>query len=211
MGLLKKLENKTAYAKIGIMGFAGSGKTFTASTIALELAKKLGEKSVAFFDTEKGSDFLIKKYKENGVDLIGVKSQAFADLIAVMKECEKEKIKILIIDSISHVWRELCESYQKKAGKKSLSMYDWGIIKKDWKTFTTLYINSPIHIFMLGRAGHEYEQSTNEDTGKKEMIKASTKMKNDDEATHTRARRKITMSPQIEPKKELWNSAWPLR
>lgn len=177
MGLLKIAKNETAYMKAGIMGFAGSGKTFTAKEIAIGLAKLSGGRQIAFFDTEKGSDFIKKDIEKAGLELLVHKGRAFSDLLQVMKEVEQAKIPVLIIDSISHVWRDLCDSYQKKYNKRSLTMYDWGILKGQWKQYTDLYINSPVHILMLGRAGYDYDTQTNEDTGKQEIIKSGTKMK----------------------------------
>lgn len=175
MGLLKTASNNTAYAKLGIMGFAGSGKTFTASKIAIGLAHAEKKKQIAFFDTEKGSDFLVKPLKELGIELLVHKGRAFKDLLAIIKEVEETGIP-LVIDSISHVWRDLCDSYQKKQNRRFLTMQDWNVMKGQWKDFTDTFINSKAHILMLGRAGHEYEMNVGED-GKKEMVKTGTKMK----------------------------------
>jgi hypothetical protein len=177
MSLLKAAQNSTAYAKIGLMGFPGSGKTFTASSIARGLAKKANANRVAFFDSEKGSDFEVSRMKEAGIELLVHKGRAFKDLISVMREVEQEKIPVLIIDSISHVWRDLTDSYQKKQNKKQLTMYDWGILKTQWKEYTDLFLNSSMHILMCGRAGYTYDQEVNQDTGKKEIIKTGTKMR----------------------------------
>lgn len=176
MGLLKPAENMTAYAKIGILGFAGSGKTFTAANIAVGLAKVSKSNQVAFFDTEKGSDFVIKPMKEQGVDLLVHRGRAFRDLIQVIREAEDANIPVLIIDSISHVWRDLCDSYAKKYNRKRLTMGDWTTLKGQWKDYTDLFINSKLHILMLGRAGFEYDFTEDED-GKKEIVKTGTKMK----------------------------------
>lgn len=176
MGLLKPATNGTAYLKAGIMGFNGSGKTFTATHLAIGLAQKAGVKQVAFFDTEKGSDFMKPIVEKAGLELIVHKGRAFVDLISVMKEVENTGIP-LIIDSITHIWRDLCDSYQAKMKKKSLTMYDWGILKGQWKQYTDLYVNGKAHYLMLGRAGYEYETVQNEDTGKNEMIKSGIKMR----------------------------------
>ncbi len=176
MGLLKPAMNTTAYMKVGILGFAGSGKTFTATCVARDLAIKIGAKQVAFFDTEKGSDFSLPVFRDAGIELLVHRGRAFKDLVSVMDECSKEKIQLLMIDSITHVWRDLCESYQKKQNRKFLTMQDWGVLKGQWKEYTDRYLNLPIHTFMLGRAGYTYEQDVGED-GKKEMIQSGVKMK----------------------------------
>lgn len=179
--LLQKAVLEAAYAKLGLSGFAGSGKTYTAILIALGLQKKIGStKPIAFFDTEAGSDFVIGAVEEAGHELFSVKSRAFSDLAAVMKEAPKVS-DILIIDSITHPWVELTESYMRKKNAKFMEFQHWKDVKATWqKDFATPYVNSPIHIIMCGRAGFEYSYETN-DNGKKELVKTGTKMKAENE------------------------------
>jgi hypothetical protein len=179
MSLLKPASNQTAYLKAGILGFQGSGKTFTASRIAVGLAKIGNNKQpkVAFFDTEKGSDFLVQYFKEQNVQLDVAKSRSFVDLLDFMKEVESNKYDVAIIDSISHIWKELITSYEKRMRRSNgLLFQDWGKVKGEWQRFTDTFINSKIHIIVLGRAGYEYEFDTDE-SGKKELNKTGTKMK----------------------------------
>lgn len=175
MGLLKPAVNQTAYLKVGILGFEGSGKTYTAVEFAIGMALK-GNKKVAWFDTEKGSDFHIERFKKAKVQLDVVKSRAFKDLIETIKEAEAGKYDFLIIDSITHVWRDLVESWLKNKGRNFLTMKDWGVLKTEWGQYTDLYVNSKLSIAMLGRAGHEYDMSEDED-GNQEIKKSGTKMK----------------------------------
>lgn len=167
----------TAYAKIGVFGEAGSGKTRTGFEQARWLATLTKKKSIAFFDTEKGSDFMVPLAEKDGIDFYVHKSRSFYELLKYMKEVRDEGIEVLMIDSISHVWIDLQTSYLKSKNKQRLSLPDWGILKGQWKSFTDEFINSPMHIIMLGRAGSTYETTENEDTGKSEMIKSGTKMK----------------------------------
>jgi hypothetical protein len=88
---------------------------------------------------------------------------------------------VLIIDSISHFWKELCETYQtRKAEQYNRSTYklqfqDWGYLKTEWAKFTDMFVNSPLHIILCGRAGYEYDYF--EEDGKKELEKTGVKMK----------------------------------
>lgn len=177
MSLLKPAVNSSAYLKAGILGFGGSGKTYTASEIAIGLCQHTKGIKTAFFDTETGSDYMIPKFRDAGVELLVHKGRAFKDLVDIVKECESGQVSVLIIDSISHVWRELQDSYKRRVKRNNLYMQDWGILKGQWSEFTDAYLNSRLHIIMLGRAGYEYEHEENEATGKKEMIKVGTKMK----------------------------------
>lgn len=206
MSLLKEATMGTAYAKIGVFGFAGSGKTRTSFEIALGLAEKSKQKSIAFFDTEKGSDFMIPLAKKAGVKLFTHKGKSFKDMLAFLKEAQGAGIEAIVIDSISHIWRDLCDSYLKTKGRKYFTMMDWGILKGQWKDYTDIYINSPMHILMLGRAGNEYDTNINDDTGKQEMVKSGTKMKVEGE-TGFEPDLLIEME-RIETKNGIINRAW---
>lgn len=183
MTLFKKAESTSAYLKAGLMGFAGSGKTFTATTIAIGLAKLIAEKKLAqagkpifFLDTETGSDYVTQKVREAGLELYAAKSRSFLDCIEAINECEKSG-SALIIDSITHVWREFCDAYKKKKGRSRMEMLDWVAVKEEWSRFTDAYVNSSAHIIMCGRAGFEYEHEVDEVSGKKQLIKSGIKMK----------------------------------
>lgn len=177
--ILKPAQNQTAYLKAGILGFQGSGKTYTATRLASGLSKLSGKEKpkVAFFDTEKGSDFFVKYFAQQGIQFDVAKSRSFVDLLEFMKEVEKGGYDVAIIDSISHVWRELTTSYEKRKRRTNgLLFQDWANVKNEWQQFTDAFINSKIHTIVLGRAGYEYDMSEDE-SGKKELLKTGTKMK----------------------------------
>jgi hypothetical protein len=181
MGLLKEAEMEQAFAKIGILGFAGTGKSFTAGNISLGICKRYEIDRIAFFDTETGSDFLLAKFKANGIKMVRVKSRSFSDLMKTIKECEESGVQILIIDSITHVWRDLVESYDKKLNRGGrLQFQDWNIIKPEWNKYTMAFLNSKIHIIVCGRAGFEYD-FVFDDRGNKDLIKTGIKMKVENE------------------------------
>ena len=173
--LLKKATNQSAFAKVGVFGFPGSGKTHTAMLIAQGLAKKTGAKNIGFFDTEKGSDWWVNRM-DKGLELYSIKSSSFNDLLQVIHEAPNDGIPILVIDSITHVWRSLVDAYQAKFNKQDMSMLDWTKVKKQWAKYTMAFINSPVHIIVCGRAGHTYDFEKNS-YGKIEPKKTGTKMK----------------------------------
>lgn len=183
MTLFKKAESTSAFLKAGFMGFAGSGKTFTATTIAIGLAQLINEKKlpqagkpIFFLDTETGSDYVTHKVREAGLELYAAKSRAFLDCIEAINECQ-ESGSVLIIDSITHVWREFCDAYKKKKNRTRMEMLDWVAVKEEWSRFTDAYVNSSAHIIMCGRAGFEYEHEEDEVTHKKQLVKSGVKMK----------------------------------
>lgn len=186
MGLFKKAEMQTAYLKMSLYGGAGSGKTFTSSQIAIGLAKHIEKATkklppVLFLDTEKGSDWIIPMFSAAGIELQTAKTRAFVDLKQAVTEAQASGA-ILLIDSATHFWRELCNTAQeqkrkyKKDANARLEMPDWNRLKSTWEEFTTSYLNAKAHIIVCGRAGSVYEFHENEETHKKEMIEVGTKM-----------------------------------
>lgn len=187
MSLLQPAVSSSAFLKSGILGFQGGGKTVTSAEIliglylhTLDLGLHDGTKPVAMFDTEKGSDWLIPMFKKAGVPFVVTKRQAFADLLKVIDEAEATAFGLLI-DSVTHPWRELVESYLRKKERSYLAMDDWGYLKGEhgWKQFTDRFVNSKLHIVMAGRAGYEYENYVED--GRKKMEKVGTKMKTEGE------------------------------
>jgi len=122
--LFQKAEFQSAYLKAGILGFAGSGKTFTASLIAIGLHKLIkSKKPICFIDTETGSDFMIQRFKNAKVNLLISKSRSFTEMLDAIDEAEKDS-DILIIDSISAIWYDFMESFKKKKGRDKIYVWD---------------------------------------------------------------------------------------
>jgi len=176
MSIFKLAEMKQSFLKMGMYGEPKSGKTWTATLIALGLHKMIkSDKPVTFFDTETGSEYVLPiLFRPAGVALHSVKSRSFTDLVEATKEAA-EISQILIIDSVTHVWRELCEAYKAKKGIAYLSLQDWGVLKKEWDVFTQLYLNSHLHVIVCGRAQDVWEDRT-DDRGKVEKTIVGSKM-----------------------------------
>lgn len=187
MGLLKPATGG-AYLKAGIFGFAKSGKTHTAIELAIGTRRFLNlDGPVAMYDTEAGSDYWADRVRSStGHDLLRVKSRSLKDLIETTNECIAASVSVLVVDSATHIWREVCDAYlselQDAARRKNwrvpdrLEFQDWARIKGKWSAWPDLYLNSPLHIIVCGRAGNEYEYET-DDRGKKQLVKTGTKMK----------------------------------
>lgn len=182
MALFKPLTSTSAYLKAGALGFAGGGKTFTATEIAIGLTKYMREKGlkegrlpIYFLDTETGADFIEGRVRQEGLDISGAKTRAFKDLVDGTREAEG-RCSVLIIDSITHFWREFTETYQRRKNRSRLEFGDWNYLKQEWGRFTDLFINANCHIILCGRAGYEYDMEENAD-GKKDLVKTGVKMK----------------------------------
>jgi len=176
MTLLQKAKPEMAYLKLGIYGEAGSGKTFTSSKVAIGLHEHIkADKPVAFADTETGSDFVMPIFKKAKIDLLVAKTRAFADLLTVVDEAEKN-CSVLIVDSITHFWNELLDSYQKKHQISRITLRHWIPLKQTWREFTDRFVNSGIHIIMAGRSAYIWDDVEDEE-GVKELKKTGTKMR----------------------------------
>lgn len=188
MGILKPAANRMAYAKVGLYGTAGSGKTRTATEIAIGLHKAIkSTKPIVVFDTEPAFSFVLPLFQRAGIEvLIADESRALADLMKFMDEAEQVS-DIAIIDSITHVWRDAQESYlarlnnyRKRDGRKpllALEFQHWRPIKAAWAEFTDRFLASKMHVIVCGRSGNVYEYQDKDDgSGKKELISTGTRM-----------------------------------
>lgn len=187
MNMLKPATNKQAYAKVGIYGNAGSGKTYTAALVAIGLHQYAkATKPIGMFDTEPAASYIIPLFEKAGIPfLVYDESRALKDLMAFMDEAERECFAV-IVDSVTHVWRDTQESYMAKVNEglarrnkkpiHKLEFHHWGPIKGAWAKFTDRYLSSKLHVIVCGRAGSIYEYQNNEETGKKELITTGTRM-----------------------------------
>lgn len=197
MGLLNSLNDQPGFLKAGFLGFNKSGKTYTAIDLAIGVRRFFElEGPIAFFDTEGGSQYVSERVlKETGQELVGIKSRSLDDLSTVVDECVSSGVSVLFAESMTHVWRELCESYLRDVNderkrrmmnkfypRKSLEFQDWGPLKNLWGArWADKYLNAPLHIIIAGRAGFEYDMEENEETKKKELVKTGVKMKTEGE------------------------------
>lgn len=177
-----------SHLKAGILGFAKAGKTHTAIALAVGTRAHLQlEGPIAFFDTEDGAGHHAGRVLDaTGRPMLVVKSRSLVDLMATVDECIAGGVSVLVVDSITHVWREVCDAYLVEARDAArrkgwrepdrLEFSDWAKIKLRWSSWPDRYLTSPLHIIVCGRAGYEYDMQEDE-RGKKELVKTGVKMK----------------------------------
>jgi hypothetical protein len=165
------------------MGFAGDGKTFTATEVAIGLIELMrqrgiehGDRPAMFLDTETGSDWVKPRFDASNIELFTAKTRAMPDLKSAIIETEQSG-SVLIIDSITHFWTTFTEEYaERRNRKRGLEFADWAFLKAEWRKFTDLFVNSQAHIILCGRAGYEYD-FFEDDNGKRQLAKTGVKMK----------------------------------
>ncbi len=185
---LVSLGSGVGHLKAGFLGFAGSGKTYTATLLAIGLRKRLGLSGpIALFDTEAAAQYVAPLVRrETGLELVGAQSRSFQDAVDFFNEARKVVSSVIIIDSVTHVWKDLSDSFliqrnevRARHGKNPtnrLEFQDWSVIKGQWSVFANLYLNTPVHTIICGRAGYEWDFEAREDGGK-DLVKTGVKMK----------------------------------
>lgn len=182
--MFKKLENNRPFAKIAFEGFAGDGKSFTATQVAIGIHKLIKSKTpIAIFDTEKAFKALKAQFEQAGIEaVVDDEQRSLEALSQAIKWCEEGNADILIIDSITHVYEQFLQAYIKQKNRTRLQFEDWGILKPMWKEkFSTPFVQAKVHIIFTGRAGYEYTDEKNAETGKREIYKSGIKMKAENE------------------------------
>jgi len=152
MSILTEAIQDNAYFKAAIRGLSGSGKSFTAANWAIGLHKYIGSnKPIAYWDTEAALPYLLPHFKHNGIKVLELRSRAFKDSKEFFKEAQ-EHCDIAIIDSVTHLWEDLLESYQRAKNLKRIAFHHWGIIKPMWRNNMLHYIlDSKLHLIVCGR------------------------------------------------------------
>lgn len=194
---LKPLDGGQGHIKAGFLGFPGSGKTYTATLLAIAVRDHFNLAApLAMFDTEAGAAWvnpIVQYFTDKS--LLCVRSRALCDLLDVAGQCARGAASALIVDSITHPWDETCAAYLAEVNAKRaahqpplrartrLEFQDWATIKghgSPWHQWLNVYLNSPLHIALCGRAGFEWDfNETEDDEGKikKELIKTGVKMR----------------------------------
>ncbi len=98
---LQQAERKQAKIKMGLMGPAGSGKTYSALLIAYGMTKDWSR--IAVIDTENHSAELYSHLGQYNVVNIG-SPYSPEKYIAAINLCEQSGMEVIVIDSISHEW-----------------------------------------------------------------------------------------------------------
>lgn len=161
----KKGEVEQAFLKVLFYGGTGSGKTFTALSVATSLGRS------AVVDTERGTE----PYRGQFLDpegepfLVARTRNATRIVEEVIPEAVKEGVRCLVVDEISTIWDDLKDQYifreyqkQSKAwfsieknGK--LPFQAWSFIKSPYRKMIRELLNAPLHVFLVARGVDEFE------------------------------------------------------
>ena len=147
---LQKASRKNAKIKMALQGPSGSGKTFGALLLAFGLCNDWNK--IAVIDTENHSSELYAHLGDYQVLQMG---EPFTPerYIEAIQVCEKSKMEVIIIDSISHEWLNILESHSKMTGN---SYTNWSKLTPRHNAFVQYILQSPVHIIGTIRSKQDY-------------------------------------------------------
>ena len=168
MAGFRKAERRKAKLRLGLVGPAGSGKTYGALLIAMGLGGK-----IALIDTENGSGDLYAHLGDYDVCTLDA-PYTVQKYLAAIEEAEQDGYSVLIIDSLSHAWAGeggLLDQQGKIADSGRGNSYTaWRQVTPWHNKLVEAMLTSKCHIIATMRAKTEYVQEKN-DKGKTEIRK----------------------------------------
>ena len=164
--MFKKAQRKAAKLRLALMGPAGSGKTFSALTIANGIGGR-----IAMIDTERGSGELYSDLCSYDVAQI---SPPFTPqkYIEAIKTAEKAGYDVLIIDSLSHAWAGeggVLDIHDKVSKSTRNSFAAWREVTPQHNALVDALLGASCHIIVTLRAKTSYE--VQQDGDKKKVVK----------------------------------------
>lgn len=161
MATFRKAERKKAKLRLGIVGPAGSGKTYSSLLIAAGLGGR-----IALIDTENGSGDLYAGRKEiPEYDVCPISAPyTVPKYLEAIKEAENAGYSVIIIDSLSHAWAGdggLLDQQGKIADSgKGNSYTAWRQVTPLHNKLVESILQSPCHVIATMRAKTEYVLET---------------------------------------------------
>jgi len=150
---LQQAERKQAKIKMGLMGPAGSGKTYSALLIAYGMTKDWSR--IAVIDTENHSADL---YAHLGSFNVLALDKPFTPerYVEAIEICEKAGMQVLVIDSISHEWEGTGGVLDIHGAMMGNSFTNWAKVTPRHNDFVQKILQSPCHIIATIRSKQDY-------------------------------------------------------
>jgi hypothetical protein len=135
----KKPDAIARHLKIAVTGKSGSGKTVFGLA-----AKKYGLGRVAVISTEAGDVHYVDHPDWGDFDRIATQNLDEFEGGITFLEKNAGTYKTLLVDTVTGLYEALVEAKSKDDG--SVSMKDWGLIKRRWKSVMARLNNLPVNI-----------------------------------------------------------------
>lgn len=169
---LRQAQRSSAKIKMALAGSSGSGKTFSALTLASGLLGDGKMNKIAIIDTENGSADLYSHLGDYNVITLTAPytPERYTE---ALNACTQAGMEVVIIDSISQEWDgiggclELVESY---GGKYQ----DWAKVTPRHQKFIQAILSAPFHVIATMRKKQDYDM-TKDGNGKIKVEKVGLK------------------------------------
>ncbi len=165
---MKFIKATKAQSKLraAIFGPSGAGKTFT----ALRIATGMGGK-IAVIDTERGS---ASKYASNfDFDVLDLPDHDIDTYLKGIKAAGDAGYDILVIDSLTHGWKELLNEIDKiaKAKYRGNTWSAWSEGTPKQQALVNAILDYPGHVIATMRSKTEWATEKDERTGKNRPVR----------------------------------------
>lgn len=171
----RKAEKKAVYLKVAITGPSGSGKTMSALRMARGIVGLKGR--IALIDTENDAASLYSGQIPLGGSIpIDFDTQNMEPPFLVSKYIQMINLAVsegydaLVVDSMSHAWKELLDKKEAMDSRGGNQYTNWAPISKEHTQFLNALLHSKIHIIGCMRSKQDYVLEKN-DKGKQTPIK----------------------------------------
>lgn len=173
------------FIKAAFAGFAGSGKSTTATDFVIGSYRDFGyTKPVLVIDNEKGARFLRPRFEKAGIPVKLKQTTNLDDVLTAIDLLNAGEISYLFMDTLTKVWYRFVRDYQEKNRRTFMELNDWGKVIPKWQElFADPFVAAEGSILFTGRGGFEYEKeedTRDEVTGKVKkgsFVKSGVKMK----------------------------------
>ena len=170
MSIFKKAEKSKSFLRLAISGPTGSGKTYSALSIATGLSQSMDNTPIAFIDTEHRSGSLYAdKFNFDVAEMN--KPFSIPKYIRAIEDAQESGYKILIIDSLSHAWQELLEDHNKlteSSKYKGNSYRAWGETTPKQNSLVEAFLSFKGHLICTVRSKMQY--ALEQEPGKKATV-----------------------------------------
>lgn len=167
---LKQSQRQQVKLRLGLSGASGFGKTKSALLLAYGMTQDWSK--IAVIDTENSSASLYSDLGNyNVLDLQAPYSPE--RYIQAIELCEKSRIEVIIIDSVSHEWNGTggCLDIHEKLGGR---FQDWANVTPRHQAFINKILQSSCHIITTTRRKIDYSLDVGSN-GKTQVVKHGTK------------------------------------
>jgi energy-coupling factor transporter ATP-binding protein EcfA2 len=177
--MFKPAVKYEAKGRVSLIGPAGSGKSMSSLILARLLAGPEGK--IACVDTEHGS---LSKYAGEPIpgmpgevfkfDVMELDSFSPDNFMKALKAAEDGGYKVFDCDSLSHFWTGkdgALEFVDMAAKRHKDNMGGWKEFRPHERAMVDAMIASPLHVITTMRTKTDYQEQTDERTGKKKRVK----------------------------------------